>query len=89
MTVQKYCELLEYVKENNSWNMCESARERNRKIVKYVDASFDSRTGTIWMVNFRSVTGEKDKAFRVDDKYGLASMYEWLEEPLHEECAYE
>ena len=87
MTIKKYCELLEYIKENNSWgaNMYEINCERNRKAIKYVDASFDSRTGDIWCVNFRSVTGEEDKAFRVDDQYGLADMYAWLEEPLHKE----
>lgn len=87
MTVQKYCELLEYIKENNSWgaNMYEINFERNRKAIKYVDASFDSRDGAIWRINFRSVTGEEDKAFRVDTPNGLAEMYEWLEEPIYQE----
>lgn len=87
MTVQKYCELLEYIKENNSWgaNMYDFY-QGNRKAIKYVDASFDSRTGTIWRINFRSVTGETDKAFRVDGPKELAEMYEWLEEPIRKEC---
>ena len=59
--------------------------KRNRKAIKYVDASFDSRTGQIWCINFRSVTGEENRAFRVDDKRGLTDMYEWIEEPLHKE----
>ena len=86
MTIQKYLELLEYIKENNSWGAkMYDVHQRNRKAIKYVDASFDSRDGKIWMINFRSVTGEKDRAFRVDDKYGINDMYEWLEEPLHKE----
>ena len=87
MTVQKYYELLEYINENNSWGakMYEVVCERNRKAIKYVDSSFDSRTGTIWRVSFRSVTGEKDVDFRVDSPEGLTKMYEWLEAPMCKE----
>ena len=86
MTVQKYCELLEYIKENNSWRNLHEVHQRNRKAIKYVDASFDSRTGLIWCINFRSITGDDDDiAFMVDNQYGIEDMYKWLEEPIHQE----
>ena len=59
---------------------------RNRKAIKYVDASFDSRDGKIWRVEFRSVTSEeRSKEFRVDSESGIAEMYAWLDEPVRKE----
>ena len=87
MTIQQFATLLKYVKENNSWGvlMYDITNIRNRKAIKYVDASFDSRDGKIWLVNFRSVTGEEDKAFRVKNQKDIDEIYKWLDEPLRKE----
>ena len=49
MTPKQFAELLEYIKENNSWGekMYEIIIERKRRAIKYVDAVFDSRDGTV------------------------------------------
>ena len=87
MSPKEYQELLEYVRKNNSWgiNMYATIRERNRKAVKYVDCCFDTRDGTIWNIIFRSVTGEKDKSFRIETPEDIKKIYSWLDTPLHEE----
>lgn len=85
MSPKEFQKLLEYIKNNNSWgiNMYATIHERNRKTVKYVDSSFDTRDGTIWRVTFRSVTGEKDKSFRIESPEDIEKIYSWLNEPLH------
>lgn len=87
MTIQQYAKLLQYIQQNNSWGilMHDVTIVRNRKAIKYVDASFDSRDGKIWRVEFRSVTGEEDKAFRVDSQKDIDEIYKWLDEPLRKE----
>lgn len=84
MTPKQFQELLEYVEANNSWglDMYHINWERNRKAVKYVDCCFDSRDGRIWRVEFRSVTGEEDTAFRVENDGDIQKVYAWLDEPL-------
>lgn len=84
MTPKEFQQLLEFVKENNSWgvNMYVINHEHNRKAVKYVDCCFDSRDGSIWSVSFRSVTDEKDKSFRIESDKDIQKIYNWLNEPL-------
>lgn len=80
MTPQQYAELLNYIQENNSWRkMCDCSR-RKRRIIKYVDAVFDSRTGMIWHVTFRQ--GGYRKEFRVDSACQLQFIYEYLDEEI-------
>ena len=87
MTAQQFAALLSYVKENNCWGikMYDITNIRNRKAIKYVDASFDSRDGRVWCVNFRSVTGEEDRAFRIESQKDIDEIYKWLDEPLRKE----
>ena len=87
MTAQQFAQLLQYVKENNCWGikMYDINCIRNRKAVKYVDASFDSRDGKVWRVTFRSVTGEEDKVFRIESQKDVTEIYKWLDEPLRKE----
>lgn len=84
MSPQQFVGLLDHIKKNNSWggNMYDICRVRNRRAVKYVDASFDSRDGSIWRIELRSIVGHEDIAFRVDTADGLAAVYEFLNEPL-------
>lgn len=84
MTPKQLRELLEYIKANNSWgvNMYDINMTRNRRAIKYVDACFDSRDGSVWSITFRSVTGCEDKTFRVENQNALNDVYKWLDEPL-------
>lgn len=87
MTIAKLCELLNFIKVNNSWgaDMYYINHERNRKSIKYVDFCFDSRDGSIWHIKCRSITGEPDKDFRIENQSDLDKFYEWLNEPLHKD----
>jgi hypothetical protein len=84
MTPKQLAELLEYIKTNNCWgiDMYEINYERNRRAIKYVDASFDSRDGLVWRLEFRSVTGVGEMTFRVENENDLKKVYEWLDEPF-------
>ena len=82
MTPQEFAKLLEYIKANNSWgeNMYEICCQRNRRAIKYVDATFDSRDGTVWYLTFRSQTHGEDKKFRIEKQEDIKSVYDWLDE---------
>ena len=84
MTPKQFAELLDYIKENNSWgdNMYEICCERKRRAIKYVDAIYDSRDGTIWSVKFRSQTHGKDKTFRIENENDIKKVYEYLDEEV-------
>lgn len=83
MTPQEFAALLDYIRENNSWGvkMYELSVERNRRVVKYVDASFDSRDGHIWQITFRSCLPDGTKDFRVESGDDVAKIYTWLDAP--------
>lgn len=54
MTPKEYVELLDYINDKHSWkNMWENTAENNRKIVKYVECSCDTRDGEIWITTIR------------------------------------
>ena len=84
MTPKQFSELLEYIKENNSWGekMYEVCCERNRRAIKYVDAVFDSRDGTVWHLKFRSPTHGKDRGFRIENENDIKKVYEYLDEKV-------
>lgn len=80
-------ELLDFVKKNNAWGtgMYEVNRVRNRRAVKYVDATFDSRTGCVYKIDLRGITGHEEISFRVDTGAGLKDVIDFLNEPLEVE----
>lgn len=84
MTPKQFAELLDYIKENNSWGdkMYEVCCVRNRRSVKYVDAVFDSRDGTVWHITFRSSTCGENKVFRVENENDIKKVYEYLDEKV-------
>lgn len=86
MTIAQLCELLNFIKVNNSWgaDMYYINHERNRKSIKYIDFCFDSRDGSIWHIKCRSITGEEDRDFRIENKKDLDNFYEWLNQPLRQ-----
>lgn len=83
MTPKQLNELLEYIRENNSWGdkMFDINCVRHRKAIKYVNCSFDSRDGLVWKLEFTSVTGEPDKSFRIEKQEDILAVYDWLNEP--------
>lgn len=79
MTIDEFQQLLSYIKENNSWEkFYEVAVICKRKLVKYVDAVFDSRDGRIFSVTFRQ--GGKSTSFCIESKKDLDAVYSWLDE---------
>ena len=83
MTPQEFAALLDYIRENNSWGvkMYELSVERNRRVVKYVDASFDSRDGRVWQITFRSCIPGGTMDFRIESSEDVSKVYAWLDAP--------
>lgn len=83
MTPNQFCQLLEYIKKNNSWgiNMYD-LHMKNRKTIKYVIGNFDSRDGSVYRVEFKDITGEPDKVFIVETPEHLDVIYQWLDKPM-------
>ena len=83
---QEVKELIEYIQENNSWEHLYDCCQKGRKVPKYYDMTFDTRTGDMWSIRFRQITGgghnRKDKIFlRTENGYSLKDkIYEWLNE---------
>lgn len=86
MSIEQLTDLLNYIKKNNCWGngMMDVIHNRHRKAIKYVNTTFDSRDGTVFVVTFRSVVGgkEDEKFFRVDTNRDLANIYQWLDEEV-------
>lgn len=86
MTPEAYANLLEYIAQNNCWgiNMYGITVERKRKAIKYVEASFDSRDGTIWLITFRQIINSKEQeiSFRIESKKDVDRIYSWLDETI-------
>lgn len=80
MTPEQYMNLLKYIQENNSWQKMLDCCRRNRRVIKYVDAIFDTRTGDIWHITFRS--GGYKKEFRIDNSDDIGAVYEYLDEKI-------
>ena len=80
MTPQQFADLLEYIKANNSWHKMIEVIKRNRRVVKYVDATFDTRDGTIWHIKFRQ--GGLDEGFRIERHEDIQAIYKWLDEKI-------
>ena len=72
VTPKEYTNLLEYITQNNCWeiNMYGITVERKRKAIKYAEASFDSRDGTIWLITFQQIINSKEQeiSFSIESK---------------------
>ena len=86
MTPKEYTNLLEYITQNNCWeiNMYGITVERKRKAIKYAEASFDSRDGTIWLITFQQIINSKEQeiSFRIESKEDVDRIYSWLDETI-------
>ena len=86
MSCKEFFELLKYIEENHSWkNMFENQciKNRNVKVIKYVNFDFDTRDSQIWQVTFRQVMPGKNKTFReMNDNNLKEEIYNWLKEEV-------
>lgn len=88
MTAYDFMKLLEYIRENNSWgyHMYDVVHIRHRKAIKYVDACYDTRTGEIWQIKFRSCIGTtgtpQEINFRIENESDIKRIYDWLDERI-------
>lgn len=80
LSIQEVQELLNYIMEHNSWlkmydNNCIKGLQTPSD--KYVDFSFDTRTGDVWRVAFRN--GGEAVEFRANEKVSLKEqVYQYL-----------
>ena len=85
MTPFEYSKLLEYISNHNSWGIGSHILQfkLHRRVIKYVEASFDTRTGTIWRVTFKQCLAgkqsEQRKDFLTKSPADIARIYRWLD----------
>lgn len=87
---QEVKELMDYIAENNSWNNPLTAAQRNRKIIKYYSMTVDTRTNTVWKVDFwgvsnsncseKKVTTFRDEPTAIQPLTLKERIYQWLDE---------
>lgn len=57
LNAQEVKDLLEYIAENNGWDKLYTNHKNGRKTPKYVNMKMDTRTGQVWLVEFRDIVG--------------------------------
>lgn len=85
---QEVQELVEYIKENNSWYNLSKCIQRGRKVPKYYTMQYDTRTNNMWRICFYQISGkgyhykpDEEVAFRTENDYDLKQrIYDWLNE---------
>lgn len=73
-------ELINYIQKNNSWQAMVDVAKRKRRVIKYYDMSFDTRSGEMWHIHFR-VSGEEPIEFR-DSPTFKEDIYKYLDEEV-------
>lgn len=84
MDFKELRKLLHYISENNGWNknMYRNQVERRRKIVKYIDYSYDTRSHSFWKITFTSIIGAGKTEFIIRSQKDIEKVYEWLDETI-------
>lgn len=85
---QEVQELVEYIKENNSWYNLSECLQRGRKVPKYYTMQYDTRTNDMWRICFYQISGkgchyksDEEVVFRTENGYDLKQrIYDWLDE---------
>lgn len=85
---QEVKELVEYIKDNNSWYNLSECLQRGRKVPKYYTMEFDTRTNDMRRICFYQITGNgyryksnDEVIFRTENGYDLKQrIYNWLNE---------
>ena len=80
MTPFELARLLDYILKYNRLYDRET-HDNNRRGIKYVDASMDTRDGRVWHIKFRTIAGHEDISFRVESEADIARIYAFLDEP--------
>lgn len=73
-------ELINYIQKYNSWQAITDAYKKRRRIVKYYDMSFDTRSGEMYHISFR-VSGKEPVEFR-DGPTFKEDIYNYLNEEV-------
>lgn len=79
-------ELIEYIKQNNSWENLYKCLKQGRRVPKYYTICFDTRENDMWKIDFHQIIGDsyniKDiVSFSTEAEYDLKTkIYEWLNE---------
>lgn len=73
-------ELIDYIQKNNSWQAMVDTVKRKRRVIKYYDMSFDTRSGEMWHISFR-VSGKDPIVFR-DSSTFKQDIYKYLDEEI-------
>lgn len=73
-------ELINYIQKNNSWQAMVDVAKRKRRVIKYYDMSFDTRSGEMWHISFR-VSGGDPVVFR-DGPTFKQDIYNYLDKEV-------
>jgi hypothetical protein len=78
---EEVAELMNYIQKNNSWQNMLDCHNRHREIPKYYTMRVDTRTGTVWSIEFNHLIYEKEsKKFRTEQDYNFKdTIYEFLD----------
>ena len=78
---EEVMELMNYIQKNNSWQNMLDCHNRHREIPKYYIMRVDTRTGTVWSIEFDHLIYEKEnKKFRTEQDYNFKdTVYEFLD----------
>ena len=74
MNIGEFNELYDEIMDNHSWESLGATWDKDNKDIKYCDISIDTRTGEIWRVVFRGLSG--NKIFQSENL--LEEIKEWL-----------
>lgn len=80
LTPNEVVELINYIQKYNSWQAIMDACKKRRRIIKYYDMSFDTRSGEMWYISFR-VPGKDPVEFR-DGPTFKEDIYKYLNEEV-------
>jgi len=81
LEVVEYCEILKMIFDKYGFYSSFNDENKNKKFIKYIDCTYDSRFNNIYKVTMRSFGREYifDCYYSVDDeKIRFDSMYEWI-----------
>lgn len=61
LSSEEVSDLMKFIQVNNSWeNMYDNLHTKNRVVFKYYQMYTDTRTGTVWAIEFRDIMNSKN-----------------------------
>jgi hypothetical protein len=78
---EEVAELMNYIQKNNSWQNMLDCYNRHREIPKYYTMRVDTRTGTVWSIEFDHLIYDRtSESFRTEQNYNFKkAIYEFLD----------